>query len=101
MAMSKVEELELVADMVGLEADYVVEEADFFKSVNEAFHWIYLSEENPLKPYSKEELINVLASITVEDLQEENANSVAEYMILQDKDTYITKSGVAYLRIQR
>ena len=29
--MSKVEELELVADMVGLEADYVVEEADFFK----------------------------------------------------------------------
>ena len=80
--MSKVEELELVADMVGLEADYVVEEADFFRSV-------------------KEELINVLASITVEDLQEENANSVAEYMILQDKDTYITKSGVAYLRIQR
>ena len=35
--MSKVEELELVADMVGLEADYVVEEADFFRSVNEAF----------------------------------------------------------------
>ena len=30
IAMSKVEELELVADMVGLEADYVVEEADFF-----------------------------------------------------------------------
>ena len=99
--MSKVEELELVADMVGLEADYVVEEADFFKSINDAFHWIYLSEENPLKPYSKEELINVLASITVEDLQDENANSVAEYMILQDTDTYITKSGVAYLRIQR
>ena len=28
--MSKVEELEMVADMVGLEADYVVEEADLF-----------------------------------------------------------------------
>jgi ATP-dependent RNA circularization protein (DNA/RNA ligase family) len=101
MEMSKVEELVMVADMVGLESDYVVKEANYFKSINEAFHWIYLSEENPLKPYSKEELINVLASITVEDLQDENVNTVAEYMVLQDKDTYITKTGVAYLRIQR
>ena len=30
LTMSKVEELEMVADMVGLEADYVVEEADLF-----------------------------------------------------------------------
>lgn len=99
--MSKVEELELVADMVGLEPEYVVGEADYFTSIDAAFNWIYLSEENPLRPYSSEELINVLASITVEDLQDENANSVAEYMILQDKDSYITKTGVAYLRIQR
>jgi hypothetical protein len=101
MGMSKVEELELVADMVGLELGYVVEAADYFTSIDEAFHWIYLSEDNPLRPYSKEELIRVLASITVEDMQELDANSVAEYMVKEDKDTYITKSGVAYLRIQR
>jgi hypothetical protein len=99
--MSKVEELEMVADMVGLEADYVVEEADYFTSIDEAFHWLYLSEENPLRPYSKEELINILASVTVEDMEDEGVETVAEYMVLQDKDTYITKSGVAYLRIQR
>jgi len=99
--MSKVDELELVADMVGLEVGYVVEAANYFTSIEEAFHWLYLSEENPLRPYNHEELIEKLSSITVEQLKEENAESVAEYMVLIDDHTYMTKSGVAYLRIQR
>lgn len=99
--MSKVEELELLAEMVDLEPEYVKREATYFTSKEQAFHWIYLSEENPVKPYTKEELIKVMASITVEDMQDLKANSVMEYMLLDDVHTYITKSGVAYLRIQR
>ncbi|WP_338469564.1 hypothetical protein R4Z10_12110 [Niallia sp. XMNu-256] len=99
--MSKVEELELVADMVGLEPGYVMQEANYFSTIEEAFHWLYLSEENPLRPYNKEELINVMASITIEQMQELDANTVVEYMVLNDDHTYLTKTGVAYLRIVR
>ncbi len=99
--MGKIEELELVAEMVDLEPEYVIKEASYFSSKEKAFHWIFLSEENPVKPYSKEQLIEVMASITVEDMQDLKANSVIEYMLLDDVHTYITKSGVAYLRIQR
>ncbi|WP_428908432.1 hypothetical protein [Niallia sp. Krafla_26] len=98
---SKVEELTLVAEMVDLEPEYVIRSADYFNSIEEAFNWLYVSEENPLRPYSKEKLIEVMASITIEQMEELNAKSVVEYMVLDDLHTYITKNGVAYLRIQR
>jgi hypothetical protein len=99
--MNKVETMESVAEMVGLEFDYVLEAAMYFSSYEEAFNWIYLSEENPARPFSDTELINQLASVTLEKLQEEHANTPAEYMVLIHDHTYITKTGIAYLRITK
>ena len=42
-----------------------------------------------------------MASITIEDMQELKANSVMEYMLIDDVHTYITNQVYAYLRIQR
>ena len=99
--MGKLEDLEMVADMVGLDYGYVVEASTYFTSIEEAFNWIYLSEDNPNRPYSQEELINVLSSISIEQLEEQDVKTVAEYMVHNDDHTYIAKSGIAYLRIQR
>lgn len=99
--MNKVETMETVAEMVGLEVDYVYEAAMYFSSYEEAFNWIYLSDENPNRPFSDSELIKQLASVTLEKLQEEHANTPAEYMVLIADHTYITKTGIAYLRITR
>ena len=97
--MSKLETMEKVADMVGLNVGYVVEAATYFRTIEEAFNWVYLSENNPYRPYDQNTLIKKMASITIEDLQDENVNSVMEYMVYDDLHTYITDSGIAYLRI--
>ena len=97
--MSKLDTMEKVADMVGLDFGYVVEAATYFRTIEEAFNWVYLSENNPHRPYDQNTLIKKMASITIEDLQDENVNSVMEYMIYDDLHTYITDSGIAYLRI--
>lgn len=97
--MSKLETMEKVAEMVGLNVGYVVEAAAYFRNFEEAFNWIYLSEENPNRPYEQNALIKKMSSITVEDLQDEKVNSVIEYMVYDDTHTYITDTGIAYLRI--
>jgi hypothetical protein len=99
--MSKVETMETVADMVGLEFNYVFEEAMYFSSLEEAFNWIYLSDENPIRPFNEIELIKQLAGVTLEQMQEVHANTPGEYMVLIHDHTYITKTGIAYLRITR
>jgi hypothetical protein len=99
--MNKVETMETVADMVGLEFNYVFEAAMYFSSFEEAFNWIYLSKENPNRPFSDSELIKQLALVTPEHMHEVHANTAGEYMVLINDHTYITKTGIAYLRITR
>ena len=99
--MDKRAAAEMVAEMVGLEFGYVLEAATYFSSLEEAFNWIYLSDENPIRPLSELDLIHQLASITIEQMQELNANTPAEYMVIDHDHTYITSAGIAYLRIQR
>lgn len=99
--MNKVETMETVADMVGLEFNFVYEAAMYFSSFEEAFHWIYLSKENPNRPFSDFELIKELSSVTAEQMLEAHANTPGEYMVLIHDHTYITKTGIAYLRITR
>ncbi len=43
--MSKLETMEMVAEMVGLDYGYVVEAATYFRNIEEAFNWIYFSEK--------------------------------------------------------
>lgn len=99
--MSKLETMEKVSEMVGLNVGYVVEAATYFRNFEEAFKWIYLSEDNPHRPYDKETLIKKMASVTAKDLQEYNAKNVLEYMVYDDMHTYITDTGIAYIRIIR
>lgn len=97
--MSKMKMMEKVAEMTGLNVGYVVEATAYFHHFEEAFNWIYLSEENPNRPDSQEELIKKMAGITIENLQEEKVHSVIEYMVYEDPHTYMTDSGIAYLCI--
>ncbi|WP_394231530.1 hypothetical protein [Niallia oryzisoli] len=99
--MSKLKAAEMVADMVGLDYGYVVEAIEYFKTVDEAFNWIFLSEENPLRPYTQEQLVQKLASVTIEDMQEVNAKTAGEYLVIDADHTYLTPYGVAYIRITR
>jgi hypothetical protein len=99
--MGKLEDLEMVADMVGLDYGYVVEATTYFTSMEDAFNWLYLSEDNPNRPYDQSELVKVLSSISIEQMEELGVKTVAEYMVHNDDHTYIGKSGIAYLRIQR
>jgi len=99
--MSKLKTAEMVADMVGLDYGYVVEAIEYFKSIDEAFNWVFLSEENAMRPYTQEQLIQKLASVTIEDMQEVNAKTAKEYLVIDADHTYITPHGVAYIRITR
>jgi hypothetical protein len=99
--MSKVETMQKVAEMVGLEFDYVLDAATYFNTLDEAFNWIYLSEDNPKRPFTDLDLIKALASVTLEKMQEVHANTPAEYMVLIHDHTYITDTGIAYLSITR
>lgn len=99
--MNKVETMKTVAEMVGLEFSYVLEAATYFISLEEAFNWIYLSNDNPNRPYNDADLIKELAAVTVEQMEEMKANTPAEYMVLIHDHTYITLTGIAYLRITK
>ncbi|WP_338447931.1 hypothetical protein R4Z09_16965 [Niallia oryzisoli] len=99
--MSKLKTAEMVADMVGLDYGYVVEAIEYFKTIDEAFNWVFLSEENPTRPYTQEQLIQKLASVTKEDMEELNAKTAGEYLVIDADHTYITPYGVAYIRITR
>ncbi|KAA9021690.1 hypothetical protein [Niallia endozanthoxylica] len=99
--MNKLKTAEMVADMVGLDYGYVVEAIEYFKSIDEAFNWIFLSEENPMRPYTQEQLTQKLASVTIEDMQEANAKTAGEYLVIDADHTYLTPYGVAYIRITR
>ena len=90
---------EMVAEMVGLDYGYVLEAATYFSTLDEAFEWIYLSENN--FEYSQLDIIKQLSHVTIEQMKELNANTPAEYMVLNHDHTYITTEGIAYLRIQR
>lgn len=97
--MNKREAAEMVAEMVGLDFGYVLEAATYFSTLEEAFNWIYLSENN--FEYSQLDIINQLSNVTIEQMKELNANTPAEYLVLNHDHTYITTAGIAYLRIQR
>jgi hypothetical protein len=99
--MNKVETMKKVAEMTGLEFEYVLGAAGFFNTLDEAFNWIFLSNENSNRPFSDLDLIKELAAVTVEKMQEAHANTPAEYLVLNHDHTYLTETGVAYLRIQR
>jgi hypothetical protein len=90
---------EMVAEMVGLEYGYVLEAATYFSTLDEAFEWIYLSEDN--FEYSQLDVIKQLSNVTIEEMKELNANTPAEYMVLNHDHTYLTTEGVAYIRITR
>ena len=47
---------EMVAEMVGLDYGYVIEAATYLSNFDEAFNWIYLSENN--FEYSQLDIIN-------------------------------------------
>src|SRR3954469_5214729 len=97
--MDKRKAAEMVADMVGLEFGYVLEAANYFNSLDEAFAWVYLSGHD--YELSQQELIKKLSSVTIEQMQEVGANTPAEYMVLDHDHTYTTTEGVTYLRITR
>ena len=90
---------EMVAEMVGLDYGYVLEAATYFSTLDEAFDWIYLSENN--FEYSQLDIIKQLSQVTIEEMKELNANTPAEYMVLNHDHTYLTAEGIAYIRIQR
>jgi hypothetical protein len=97
--MSKLETMYMVSEMTGLYEGYVVEASEYFQSFEEAFHWLYLSKDNPYHTPNPSELVRKISSITIEDMQEKNANSPLEYMVLDNDHTYITPKGIAYLRV--
>jgi hypothetical protein len=101
LRMSKLETMEMVSEMTGLYFGYVVEAATYFKNFEEAFSWLYLSEGNPHRTLNQSDLIKKISSITIEEMQELHANTPLEYMVLIDDHTYITKTGIAYLRITK
>ena len=98
--MSKLETMEMVSEMTGLDFGYVVEAASYFRNYNEAFNYLYLSEESPdrLEPA---ELIKQLSSVTVQQMQDINVNTPLEYLVMDNRHTYITPKGIGYLRITR
>lgn len=89
----------MVAEMVGLDYGYVLEAATYFSTIEEAFDWIFLSENN--FEYSQLDIIKQLSQVTIEEMKELNANTPAEYMVLNHDHTYFTTEGIAYIRIQR
>ncbi len=90
---------EMVAEMVGLDYGYVMEAATYFSNFDEAFNWIYLSENN--FEFSQLDIIKQLSKVTIDEMKELDANTPAEYMVLNHDHTYITTEGIAYIRIQR
>jgi hypothetical protein len=99
--MSRFETMEMVSEMTGLHFGYVVEAATYFTNYEEAFNWLYLSEDNPHRTLNRSDLINKISFITIEDMEELHANTPLEYMVFNDDHTYSTKTGIAYLRITK
>jgi hypothetical protein len=90
---------EMVAEMVGLDFGYVLEAATYFNTIDEAFDWIYLSENN--FEYSQLDIIKQLSNVTIQEMKELDANTPAEYLVVNNDHTYITTEGIAYIRIKR
>ena len=99
--MSKRDTMTIVSERLGLYFGYVVEAATYFPGYQEAFEWLFLSGENPHQTLNQEELLKKMASISREEMQEVQANTLLEYMVLTDDHTYVTDTGIAYLRIIR
>jgi hypothetical protein len=99
--LSKRDTMTIVSEMLGLYFGYVIEAATYFRNYQEAFDWLYLSGDNPHQTLNQEELLNKMASISMEEMQEVHANTLLEYMVLTDDHTYVTEKGIAYLRIIR
>lgn len=99
--MSKRDTMTIVSERLGLYFGYVIEAATYFRNYEEAFDWLFLSGDNPHQTLNKEELLNKMASISMEEMQEVQANTLLEYMVLTDDHTYVTDKGIAYLRIIR
>ena len=97
--MSKRETMQMVSEMTDLYFGYTVEATTYFEKFEKAFNWLYLSEDNPHRSLSPLELIEEMSSITVEEMQELQANTPLEYMVKADDHTFITPKGIGYLRI--
>ncbi len=57
--------------------------------------------ESPDHVDNYEDFIKQLSVITVEQMQELNAKTPAEYMVMDHLHTYITTAGIGYLRITK
>lgn len=99
--MSKRDTMTIVSERLGLHFGYVIEAATYFRNYQEAFDWLYLSGDHPHQTLNQEDLIDKMATISLEEMQEVNANTPLEYMVITDDHTYITDKGIAYLRIIR
>ncbi|WP_428910788.1 hypothetical protein [Niallia sp. Krafla_26] len=99
--MSKRETMQMVSDMTDLYFGYTVEATTYFESYEKVFNWLYLSEDNPHRTLDPIELIKIMSSITIEDMQELEADTPLEYMVKVDDHTFITPKGIGYLRITK
>lgn len=97
--MSKRETLQMVSEMTNLYFGYTAEATTYFKNYEEAFNWLYLSEDNPHRTLDPLELIKQMSSITIEDMRELEVNTPLEYMVKADDHIFVTPKGIGYLRI--
>ena len=54
-----------------------------------------------ISKYSQLRYHQTIIRVTIEEMKELNANTPAEYMVLNHDHTYLTTEGIAYIRIKR